>query len=80
MAEATSQPLLNCQFRKQRLKDDQPRERGQSLIFKFDLRNLMDSTINLFSATLHYKWPPALDILLLRKQHLIQSGGHFSRP
>ena len=79
MAEATSQPLFNSQMRKQGLEDDQPRERGQSLIFKFDLGNLMDSTINLFSATLHFEWPPALDILLLRKQHSIQSGGHFSR-
>jgi len=79
MIETTYQPFFNDQSEKQGLKDDQPCKRRQPLILKFDLRNLMDSTINLFFATLHFEWPPALDILLFRNQHFIQSGGHSSR-
>ena len=79
MIKARSKSLLELKGCKQRLDHNQPSEGRELLIFKTNLRNLMDSTVNRVSATLHFEGPPGLDILCLCQMHFIQYGGLSTR-
>jgi hypothetical protein len=57
-AEAVAQPILEIQPLEQKLEDEQPREGGQLLVFKSELRDRVGLALDLVSAKLHGERPP----------------------